>query len=132
MRRFNELPPLLIFLAITAFAAAASRLNAAEKSQEPAIPRVAKMPDLPGPFAMRDWSKVTRDYIDFVFDFDRRGDHLPLVRWLKNEHKMVSLPSYVGGPRDPEAINFLAAVVSGTLVGIDMRNLSRSGLGFAG
>jgi hypothetical protein len=35
---------------------------------------------------------------------------------------MVSLPAYVGGPREPEAINFLAAVVSGSLIGLDMRN----------
>ena len=78
---------------------------------------------------MRDWSQVTRDYLDFVFDFEQRGDHLPLVRWLDEDHTMVSIPAYVGGPREPEAINYLAAVVSGSLVGIDMRNLSRPGLG---
>ncbi len=80
------------------------------------------MPNLPDPFAMRDWSQVTRDYVDFVFDFERRGDHLPLVRWLDKSHTMVSIPAYVGGPRGPEAINYLGAVVSGSLVGLDMRN----------
>jgi hypothetical protein len=80
------------------------------------------MPSLPEPYAMRDWSQVTRDYIDFAFDFERRGDHLPLVSWLDEDHTMVSIPAYVGGPRDPEAINFLAAVVSGSLIGLDMRN----------
>ena len=90
------------------------------------------MPNLPQPYAMRDWSQVTRDYIDLVFDFDRRGDHLPLVRWLDDEQTMVSIPAYVGGEREPEAINYLAAVVSGSLVGLDMRNLSRSRLGRAG
>ena len=80
------------------------------------------MPNLPKPFAMRDWSQVTRDYVDLVFDFKQHGDHLPLVSWLDKNHTMVSFPSYVGGPKDPEAVNYLAAVISGSLVGFDMRN----------
>jgi hypothetical protein len=71
---------------------------------------------------MRDWPQVTRDYLDLVFDFEQRGEHLPLVGWLDESRTMVSLPSYVGGPNDPEAINYLAAIISGSLVGLDMRN----------
>ncbi len=71
---------------------------------------------------MRDWSQVTRDYLDLVFDFEQRGEHLPLVGWLDAGRTMVSFPSYVGGPKDPEAVNYLAAVISGSLVGLDMRN----------
>ena len=41
---------------------------------------------------MRDWTQVTRDYIDLVFDFEQRGEHLPLVRWLDESHTMVSIP----------------------------------------
>src|SRR3990172_3352231 len=113
---------LLICVATLATVGNAGRLGAVEEACQSAIPRVAAMPNLPEPFAMRVWTQVTRDYIDFVFDFDRRGDHLPLVRWLDEDHTMVSIPAYVGGPRDPEAINYLAAVVSGSLVGMDMRN----------
>ncbi len=101
----------------------AASLVAAETSRDLSIPLVATMPNLPEPFTMRDWTQVTRDYIEFVFDFDRQGDHLPLVRWKDRRHTTVSLPSYVGGPRGPEAINYLGAVVSGALVGIDMRDL---------
>ena len=86
------------------------------------ISRVGQMPNLPQPYAMRDWTQVTHDYLDLIFDFDKRGDHLPLVNWLDENHKMVALPSYVAGAHDPEAINYLAAVVSGSLVGMDMRN----------
>lgn len=93
-----------------------------EASSQPAISRAQSMPNLPQPFVMRDWSQVTRDYIDLVFSFDLEGQHLPLVNWLSDERKMVSFPSYVGGPRDAEAINFLGAVVSGSLVGLDMQN----------
>jgi len=100
----------------------ADRLRAAEETSPSTISRVEGMPNLPQPFAIRDWSQVTRDYIDLLFDFEQRGDHMPLVRWVGDDHKMVSMPAFVGGPRDPEAINFLGAVVSGSLVGVDMRN----------
>lgn len=91
-------------------------------AEEAAILRTRQMPNLPYPFAVRNWAKVTRDYLDLVFTFDLQGDHLPLVSWLTKDHTMVSFPAYVGGPRDPEAINFLGAVVSGSLVGLDMRD----------
>jgi hypothetical protein len=88
----------------------------------PSIARVAQMPSLPQPYAMRDWSQVTRDYLNLIFDFDQQGDHLPLVSWSDQSHKTISIPSYVGGPDQPEAVNYLAAVVSGSLVGLDMRS----------
>ncbi len=98
------------------------RVVAVEVTSPATISRVEHMPNLPRPYAMRDWSQVTRDYIDLLFDFEQRGDHMPLVRWLDDDRKMVSMPAFVGGPRDPEAINFLGAIVSGSLVGMDMRN----------
>jgi len=85
------------------------------------IRRVERMPNSPQPFAMRDWREVTLDYIGLAFDFEQHGDHLPLIGWLDRDPAMVSFPSYVGGPKDPEAINYLAALVSGSLVGLDMR-----------
>jgi hypothetical protein len=100
----------------------AERLDAVEATPQSAITRVERMPNLPQPYAMRDWAQVTRDYIDILLDFDRRGEHLPLVRWRNESRTMVSLPAYVGGPNEPEAINYLAAVISGSLVGLEMRN----------
>jgi hypothetical protein len=100
----------------------AGRLHAIEAATQSKISRVERMPNLPQPYAMRDWSQVTRDYIALLFDFDRRGEHLPLVRWRDESRTMVSLPAYVGGESGPEAINYLAAVVSGSLVGLDMRS----------
>ena len=86
------------------------------------IDRVAAMPKLPAPYRMRDWQKVTRDYLDEVFDFNRGGPFLPLVRWNDAGHTSVWLPAYVGGKSDTESINYLAAVVSGSLAGLDMRS----------
>ena len=100
----------------------AGHLHADESTAQPTIARVERMPNLPQPYVLRDWHQVTRDYIDLLLDFDERGKHLPLVRWRDESRTMVSIPAYVGGPSDPEAINFIAAIVSGSLVGLDMRD----------
>ncbi len=100
----------------------AACLGTVEETSQSSIPRVQRMPNLPQPYAMRNWRQVTRDYIDVLLDFDRQGEHLPLVRWRDESRTMVSLPAYVGGESGPEAINYLAAVVSGSLVGLDMRS----------
>src|ERR1700677_2826782 len=60
------------------------------------IARVEQMPNLPQPFVLRDWRQVTRDYLDFVFDFDKQGVHLPLVRWEDKSKTMIWMPAYVG------------------------------------
>ena len=88
---------------------------------ESPISRVEKMPNLPQPYQMRDWRQVTLDYLDFVLDFERRGEHLPLVGWRDGSHTMVTLPSYVGSHGGPESINIMGAIVSGELVGLNMR-----------
>jgi hypothetical protein len=116
---------ILLFLPVVAWLAivvGAACSDAVDEAPIPSIPRVAQMPNFPQPYVMRDWSQVTRDYLDLILDFDQHGDHLPLVSWSDEHHKTVSIPSYVGGPAQTEAINYLAAVVSGSLVGLDMRN----------
>lgn len=85
------------------------------------VPRIEQMPRVPHPYVMRDWQQVTGDYLDFAFDFDRQGEHLPLIRWQDERRRMIWMPAYVGNTDGPEAINYLAAVVSGSLVGVDMR-----------
>ena len=85
------------------------------------IARVERMPNLPQPYQMRDWRKVTEDYLDFLGNTECRGEHLPLMVWQEAGQPKIRLPSYVGGPGGPEGINFLAAIVSGGLVGKDMR-----------
>jgi hypothetical protein len=122
MKRFSFLQRILPVVAWSVTMGDARYLGAAEDTSQSTIHRIEQMPNLPQPFAMRNWSEVTRDYLDLVFDFDQRGEHLPLVSWLGANHTMVSFPSYVGGPKDPEAVNYLAAVISGSLVGLDMRN----------
>jgi hypothetical protein len=122
MRRYSFLRRILPVVAWLATMGGAGGVSAGEETSQITIPRVERMPNLPQPFALRDWRQVTREYLDLVFDFVQQGEYLPLVGWLDEGRTMVSLPSYVGGSKDPEAVNFLGAVVSGSLVGLDMRN----------
>lgn len=103
-------------------------LSPADPDEQATIDRVELMPNLPEPFQMREWNQVAEDYDDFVFDFDRTGDYLPLIKWdsthIVNSGVTFTLPSYVGGSttKGGEAINCIAAVVGASLVGIDKRN----------
>jgi hypothetical protein len=98
-------------------------------AQQTAIPRVEQMPNLPHPYLMRDWKKVTSDYDNLVFDVDRTGEYLPLV-WINTNtinypnHNSFGLHTVVGTPYpgNAEAINVLPAVISATLIGIDKSN----------
>lgn len=92
-----------------------------------AIPRVERMPNIPQPFAMKDWRAHAVAYDKFVFDFSLMGEHLPLV-WIDNTKANYDLPgfglpTYVGSPKrgegSHEGINCLGAVLGATLVGID-------------
>ncbi len=93
------------------------------------LPSIAKMPDLPQPFVLRDWHRVATDYDRFVFDREKKGDHLPLY-WeestrVANDVDGFGIPAYVGDFRQTpasnahEAINTMSVVLGGTLVGLD-------------
>jgi hypothetical protein len=102
--------------------------SSAQASDQLAIDYIELMPNIPQPFAMRDWKQTAKDYDAFVFDFDKKGKYLPLV-WLDDAHTNFDrdgfgLPTYIGHPQmvggsKHEAINCAAAVLSATLVGID-------------
>ena len=111
----------VLFVAVTVSSGSTAYPAEAVGASSAKISRVKPMPNSPQPFAMRDWQQVTRSYLDFVFDFDERGPHLPLVRWEDTSKTMIWMPAYVGNKDGPEAINYLAAVVSGSLVGLNMR-----------
>lgn len=92
------------------------------------IRAVERMPALPSPLVIRDWKQVAVDYDAFVFDFERRGDFLPVIWWDCTKRNFprdtFGLYSYVGSMHqgkgeNHEAINCLAAVLGATLVGID-------------
>ncbi len=106
-----------------------------EFSADPAgqkpITQVEKMPNLPQPFAMRDWKSVSQKYDQLVFDFNAKGDFLPLI-WpdttrVNMPRDGFGLPSYVGDTRQGtgsahEGITCISAVLGASLVGIDKSN----------
>lgn len=98
-------------------------------AQQINIPRIEQMPNLPTPFAMRDWKQVAADYDNFIFDFNFTGDYLPFI-WLNTNtvnypnHNSFGLHTVVGtnSPTSSEAINLLPAVIGASLAGIDKSN----------
>ncbi len=96
----------------------------AQPTGQIAISRIEQMPNLPQPYEMRDWKRVARDYDAFVFDFDRQGQFLPLIRWHEapgdSGRQVFALDTYVGWASDGyETINCLGAVSGATAAGID-------------
>jgi hypothetical protein len=98
---------------------------------EPA--RIAEMPNLPDPFAMREWKQVARRYDALAFDRDAHGQFCPLI-WddpsrLTSDldgFGLYTVPGHPGqgpiaNPSYHEGINCVAAVVGASLVGIDKR-----------
>jgi hypothetical protein len=93
------------------------------------IPVIDKMPEVPRPFVLRDWKKVARDFDAIAFDFERRGEFLPLPWWddSRVDHDITgfALPAYVGDLRqtpednDYDAITCFGAVLGATKAGID-------------
>jgi len=98
----------------------------AEAAQLP-ISKVEGMPRLPGPYALRDWKQVARDFDSFAFDLGKDGEHLPLAWWVDLEGRAVprtfGMKAYVGddrqGGRVFDTITCLGSVLGATLVGID-------------
>jgi len=89
------------------------------------LPRVEEMSNEPSPYLMRDWQNVTEQYVDYVLDNTKTGIYLPLCSWITSGfyEGMFNMSAYVGsGIGSSEAINALALIVSGTLVGYDMSN----------
>ncbi|MBI5830756.1 MAG: hypothetical protein HZB16_00410 [Armatimonadetes bacterium] len=92
------------------------------------VKAVALMPSLPRPLKIIDWPARARAFDKLAFDLDAKGQWLPLI-WLDDarrnaDHVMFGLPSYISAEQkgeDHEGIVSLAAVLSGTLVGLDKR-----------
>ncbi len=97
------------------------------------IAAVELMPNIPQPFHLIDWREKARAYDRFVFDFQARGEYLPLI-WIDNwkinmDRPTFGLQTYVGsleqGPtirNSQEGINCMGAVLSAELVGINKRS----------
>lgn len=98
-------------------------------AQQINLNRIEQMPNLPQPYQMRNWKQVALGYDSLVFNFDLKGQYLPLIWWDSTTvnypaHPSFGLYSAVGIPHQTvgEAINVLPAVIGASLVGIDKSN----------
>jgi hypothetical protein len=90
------------------------------------IARVERMPNQPVPYDMRDWKTAAMRYDSFVYDWNRTGQHLPLISFGPAgvnypQRETFRLHTYVGtrSPLGNEAINILPSLVGASLTGID-------------
>jgi hypothetical protein len=102
-------------------------------AQQVPLPRVEQMPNLPQPYALRDWTQTARDFDKFAFDPNLKGDHLPAFWWDKRcfnltDQDSFAMAAYVGMfHSNPQTMAFdtitcLGAVIGGSLAGIDKSN----------
>ena len=78
---------------------------------------------VPESYELIDWRGKALQYDRLVFDAEATGKYLPLI-WEDRTHGTFGLPAYVGDPRygqdgAQEAVAGIAAVLSGTLIGLD-------------
>jgi hypothetical protein len=105
-----------------------SSADAASPTTQLTIERVELMPNRPEPFKLKDFRATARGYDKLAFDFDAKGQHLPLIWWDDTKTNVpirtFGLPSYVGGNQkrggdDHEAISTIGAVLGATVAGVD-------------
>gem|GEM_PF-284226 len=93
-----------------------------------AIGRVELMPNEPVPYKLRDWKATARGFDRLAFDFDAKGEYLPLIWWddtqVNIKTRGFGMTSYVGHPEmkggnSHEALTVLGSLLGATIAGID-------------
>ncbi|RTY84843.1 hypothetical protein EKL99_02315 [Flavobacterium sp. ZB4P23] len=119
---------IVIFIALATF-----QLGYAQKAAEQiSIRLVDAMPNMPTPYKMKDWKKVTAQQDSLLYDFNAKGPLLPLIWWDDNKVNVpirsFGIPSYVGASRNMnkqssyESLPVIGSVLGASLVGIDKSN----------
>src|SRR5687768_6029493 len=132
MKNSKSLISLAVLLASLCFAAAAYASPAPAPARAPttqeAIDRVELMPNRPEPFKLKDFKKTARDLDNLLFDFNARGQYLPLIWWddthVNTPMRGFGFPSFVGRPdqnggMNHESITTMGALLGATIAGID-------------
>lgn len=84
------------------------------------------LPNSPTNYLLRDWSAVSRQYINLVTNMNASGQYLPISKWEANINKldyMVNLPwipSFVGIGKGGDALNMMPTVIAAKLSGIEL------------
>ena len=117
------------FLLVAFFLNCLNLSNSNGQLPQIAVPRIERMANQPGPYNLRNWQQVARQYDSFVYDVTKTGQYLPLISLGAAgvnypQNKTIRLHTYVGtsSPLGSEAINVLPSLVGASLVGIDKSN----------
>ncbi|MGH9907502.1 MAG: hypothetical protein ACRD8U_18180, partial [Pyrinomonadaceae bacterium] len=125
MTRFFRLPNLILIISALIYVPTFEASKAV--AQQRTIDRIELMPRKPSPYVMKDWKALTQAYDRLVFDFNAKGEYLPVIWWdnsrLNFDRVTFGLPSYVGDPRTTstghEAITCMGAILGASIAGID-------------
>lgn len=96
------------------------------------IARIELMPQIPSPYKMLDWRQKALDFDAYVFNEDTRVEGNPMI-WYDDSRRNIDQETFGlytavndsrQGPKHNrgefhESLNSLAALIGGTLVGID-------------
>jgi len=88
------------------------------------------MPNMPHPYKMKDWKDIATKQDKLFYNFDAKGQCLPLIWWDDSEvnfpFRTFGLPSYVDrrrlGGNTYESLPTMGSLISASLVGIDKSN----------
>ncbi len=128
----SSCPSRLSCCALLAIAIVQMPLVCAAAGRQFSLAAINLLPNAPTTYQMRDWQQTATDFDTLAFDTTATGEFLPLVRIditpvSPDLQQGFGLPAYVGETRNfgetgepvHEAISSLAAVLGGTLVGVD-------------
>jgi hypothetical protein len=85
------------------------------------------MPNIPHPYKMKDWKDITVKQDKLFYNFDVKGQSLPLIWWDDSQvnfpFRTFGLPSYVDrrrlGGNNYESLPTMGSLISASLIGID-------------
>src|SRR5690349_13455420 len=90
-------------------------------TEQLSIGRVELMPNNPEPFKAKDWRSIAQGFDKLAFDFNARGQYLPLIWWddsrVNIDSRGFGLPSYLRDPNPSDVGNHEALTVLGALLG---------------
>jgi hypothetical protein len=127
-RRFQLAILVLIGICITGLAHAQSPAPTTAPTTQEIIDRVDLMPNRPEPFKLKDFKALARGLDKLLFDFDQKGQYLPLIWWddtkVNGPMRGFGFPSFVGRPdqssgMNHESITTMGAQLGATIAGID-------------
>ena len=125
-------PIVIMSAALCVLAAGCTEGGYGEPVEQTGIARIELMPNIPSPYKMLDWRQKALDFDAYVFNENTRVKGNPMI-WYDNSRRNIDQetfglytavndsrqgPSHNGGEFH-ESLNSLAALIGGTLVGVD-------------